>query len=242
MGFPASYRQLAQYSARYAEGETIYAQGEVPEHIYVVLRGRIDFCIVDPNGEVSVVAEAQPGALAGHVAAVTGRPTSAAAVAGDETVVIGIPVAELATAFKIAPELAVELIHAFAGSDHGRHAPRVVPQAVVDVTAEGSAEAAQPQVAAADGRVDLVGLTQGWDEGFFFADTATCPVSGTRFEFLRVRTSGVAKRSRLRPTTHRNAFSYGQAGCRRRRGVYFRRSKSVASRSAQSVAIPLCNY
>src|SRR5437762_12528843 len=117
MALPTSYRQLARYAARYPAGEVVYDQGAVPECIYLVLSGRLEFRIVDADGEVSVVAEALPGQLAGHVAAITGRPTSAAAHAAEESVLIGVPVTDLVEAFRIAPELALELIREFARTD-----------------------------------------------------------------------------------------------------------------------------
>jgi hypothetical protein len=193
--FPSSYRQLAPYAQRFSEGETIYAQGSTPDRVYVVLSGRVEFRIVDANGAVAVVAEATPGQIAGHVAAITGRPTSAAAHAAEDTVLIGVPVAELADAFKIAPELAVELIHLFAEGDH-RQSHRTPSAATVDVSAEGGdAPVAEGLTVVPDG-AGTIALEPGWDESFFFSDTATCPVSGTSFEFLRVRTSAVRPASR----------------------------------------------
>lgn len=196
MGFPSSYRQLLQYAIRFEEGDTIYAQGVVPEHVYVVLRGQVDFCIVDPNGEIAVVAEAHPGHLAGHIAAISGRPTSAAAVASEDAVLLAVPVPALADAFRIAPELALELLYAFAGGNHGRVSQRAVSQAVIDVTAPGAAAPAVEPVATTVAKDDVVRLKPGADESFFFSDTTTCPVSTTNFEFLRVRTSGVRPSSR----------------------------------------------
>lgn len=196
MGFPSSYRQLLQYAVRFKEGDTIYAQGVVPEHVFVVLRGQVDFCIVDPNGEIAVVAEAHPGHLAGHIAAISGRPTSASAVASEDAVLLGIPVPELTNAFRIAPELALDLVYAFAGGTGGRTAQRAVSQAVMDVTAEGTAVAAEEPAAKPVRTDDVVRLKSGADESFFFSDTTTCPVSNTSFEFLRVRTSGVRPSSR----------------------------------------------
>ena len=195
MGFPSTYRQLLQYAIRFKEGDTIYPQGVVPDRVYVVLRGRIDFCIVDPNGEIAVVAEGHPGHLAGHIAAISGRPTSASAVASEDAVLLGIPVAELGEAFKVAPELALDLLAAFAGRGDGRAVQRTVSQAVVDVTAEPTA-VADPPPAAKVGQDEVARLKPGADETFFFSDTTTCPISGTTFEFLRVRTSGVRPSSR----------------------------------------------
>jgi uncharacterized protein len=193
--FPSSYRQLAPYAARFAAGEVVYPQGATPDRIYVVLSGRLDFRVVDANGAVSVVAEALPGQIAGHVAAITGRPTSAAAHAAEDTVLIGVPVNDLADAFKIAPELAVELIHLFAESDR-RQGHRATPRAAVDVAAEGSTEPVPEGPQAVGEGAGSVSLDAGWDETFFFVDSATCPVSATTFEFLRVRTSAVRPSSR----------------------------------------------
>ncbi len=176
-------------------GEVVYDQGATPDRIYVVLSGRIEFRIVDANGAVAVVAEAVPGQLAGHVAAFTGRPTSAAAHAAEDTVLIAVPMNELTSAFKIAPELAVELIHLFAESDQ-RQGHRPASVATVDVAVEGATAPAGPALQVVDSADATVALEPGWDETFFFSDTITCPVSGTTFEFLRVRTSAVRPASR----------------------------------------------
>jgi uncharacterized protein (DUF2225 family) len=193
--FPPSYRQLTPFAQRFAAGETVYGQGAVPTGIYVVLSGRLEFRIVDANGTVAVVAEALPGQIAGHVAAITGRPTSAAAHAAEDSVLIAIPVDQLTDAFKVAPELAVDLIHLFADGDR-RQGTRAATRATVDVSAEdGAAPAAEGPQPVPEGAAAL-SLDDGWDESFFLADTAACPVDGTTFEFLRVRTSAVRPTSR----------------------------------------------
>jgi uncharacterized protein (DUF2225 family)/CRP-like cAMP-binding protein len=192
---PNSYRQLSRYALRYPADSVVYREGQVPDRFFLVLSGQIRFQVVDPNGEVSIVAHAGPGDLVGHVAAFTGRPTSAAASAAAESVLIAVPVTEAVEAFRTAPELALHLVEVFAESSGGRQGQRSRLQATEDVGADASAAPPEAPTKAAR-KATAIALEDGWDEAFFFADSITCPISGTRFEFLRVRTSAVRPVSR----------------------------------------------
>lgn len=185
---PDSYQRLAQFSLRLADGTTLYEQGAVPDRCYVVLRGSVAFEIVDGSGEPSVVGHAGDGDLVGHVAAFTGRPTSATARIEGDTVLLAVPFPELPNAFRQAPELALELLRAFA-DPHGTSAalrrpgtPPARPERPRDGLARG---AALSTVRSAQHIKDA------YDEGFFFVDTMECPISGTVFDYLRVRTKAV---------------------------------------------------
>lgn len=178
---PDSYRRLAAYSSRLLPGTRLYDQGAVPDRFYVVLRGEVLFEVVSEQGEPEVVARAEPGGFVGHIAAFTGVPTSASARVERESVVLGIPLAKLIDAIRDAPELGVQLIYAFTGhpalrggDEEGEEQPPAIPEAAEDVIT-------------IDGAID---------SERFFADTITCPVSGTRFQFLRVRTRAVRPKER----------------------------------------------
>lgn len=176
---PDSYGRLASYAHRHASGAVVYEQGASLDRFFVVLRGRVDFEVVSESGETAVVAQAFPGDLAGHVAAFTGRPTSAAARASGESVILAVPVERAIDAFREAPELAMLLVRSFAEPDRPRQAP-------VDVEL--------PPVPVVDG--DVLRVQGEVNEAFFFLDTATCPVDGTHFEFVRVRTRAVRPAAR----------------------------------------------
>jgi len=176
---PDSYGRLAPYAHRHASGAVVYEQGAALDRFFVVLRGRVDFEVVSESGDTEVVAEAYPGDLAGHVAAFTGRPTSATARTFGESVILAVPMDRAIDVFREAPELAMLLVRSFAEPDR----PRQVP-----------AEVELPPTPAVDGNVLRV---QGEvNEAFFFLDSVVCPVDGTHFEFVRVRTRAVRPAAR----------------------------------------------
>lgn len=187
---PADSLRVLQrrYEWRLPAGAPIYDQGANTGHFYLVLEGRVVFEVIDAAGARAVVHEALPGHALGVVSAFTGRPTSAAASAGDPSVVLAIPVEEAPEAFRTSPELAIEIIEQLAND--GRRRERQVTAAVDNPAAE---EAAAPPPPPTD--ID-VPLRASFDESRFFVDDIRCPVSGTTFQYLRVRAGGVRPRSR----------------------------------------------
>lgn len=189
---PDSYRRLAAFSSRLTAGTRLYDQGAVPDRFYVVLRGEVLFEVLSEQGDPEVVARAHPGSLVGHVAAFSGRPTSAAARVDREAVVLAIPLTRLTEAIGEAPELAKQLIYAFAGGQ--------TPTIDADLSgddadgSEGPEASSQPDIEDQD--EGLVPVQGDVDSSVFFVDTATCPVSGTHFQFLRVRTRAVRPKER----------------------------------------------
>jgi uncharacterized protein (DUF2225 family) len=188
---PDSYRRLAGFSSRLNPGTRLYDEGAVPDRFYVVLKGEVLFEVVSEHGDAEVVARAEPGSFVGHVAAFTGRPTSAAARVERETVVLAIPIVQLTEAVREAPELGVHLIRTFAGSAAPPDADGPSSDALSDEAHEkpeaGRDEPQGQGVLAIQGDVDT---------RTFFVDTAVCPVSGTNFQFLRVRTRAVRPKER----------------------------------------------
>lgn len=161
---PEGLLGLTRFAERVSAGALIYEQGDVPQRIVVVLRGHIQFEVVAEDGAVSVVGGAGPGQLAGHIAAVNSRPTSAAARASEETILLSIPLEALGEAIEDAPGLAVELAQALEASP-------------------GDGGTARQEV--------LIPIARPVDDQFFFIDDADCPVCEAAFEYLRIRTRGV---------------------------------------------------
>jgi len=186
---PDSYRRLAAFASRLAPGTHLYDEGAVPDRFWVVLKGEVLFEVVSEGGDAEIVARAQPGAFAGHVAAFTGRPTSAAARVEQEAVVLAIPLARLTEALREAPALGLQLILTFAGGP----VPAVFAGLAPD-EADAPETAEDPEAPVADAGV--VPVTGDIDAKTFFLDTTTCPVSGTPFQFVRVRTGAVRPKER----------------------------------------------
>lgn len=192
---PESYRRLAGFSSRLNPGTRLYDEGAVPDRFYVVLKGEVLFEVVSEQGDAEVVARAEPGSFVGHVAAFTGRPTSATARVERETVVLAIPLAQLVDAVREAPELGVHLIRTFAGGT------AAAAQAEHPESGEAADEAsAEPESRPGDppgpDRLAIQTVEGEVDTRTFFVDTAVCPISGTNFEFLRVRTRAVRPKER----------------------------------------------
>ena len=172
---PEMHRRLASYSLRLPAGSRLYEQGATPDRFFVVMRGEVLFETVSEQGEAEVVARAGARAQVGHRSALTRRPTSAAARVEGDAVVLALPVTKLADIVRDAPELGVQLICAFAG---------------IESIEPPQQEDAPPEPGDADDR-DIVRIDGPYDLEMFFTDRATCPVSQTTFEFLRVRTRAV---------------------------------------------------
>lgn len=161
---PEGLSRLTRFAERVPAGVLIYDQGDVPQRIVVVLRGYLQFEVVGDDGAVSVVGGAGPGHLAGHVAAVNARPTSAAARTSEETILLSIPLDALAEAFQDAPGLAVTLAAALEVSLRDGQAAR---------------------------EAFLIPVSRPVDDQFFFVDDTDCPVCDAAFEYLRIRTRSV---------------------------------------------------
>ena len=190
---PESYRRLAGFSSRLSPGTRLYDEGAVPARFYVVLKGEVLFEVVSEQGDAEVVARAEPGSFVGHVAAFTGRPTSAAARVEREAVVLAIPLAQLIDAVREAPELGVHLIRTFAGG--GATAPVDAESSASVDALDDMAEQAETHRPESRGEEELP-IAGEVDTRTFFVDSVTCPVSGTRFQFLRVRTRAVRPKER----------------------------------------------
>src|SRR5690606_38847407 len=142
-------------------GASLYEDGAVPQYLYLVLSGRIRL----DAGSDDDASEVETGELVGAVEALTGAPSLVRASAVEPSVVVSVPPPELAAAFHAAPELALQVIEAFAGEPLVLRAPSAPAVEVPKV------EPPDPSLLTIEGDVD---------ESFFFKDTAVCPVSSTR--------------------------------------------------------------
>lgn len=196
---PDSYVLLARrYERRVTAGQTVYEQGAVPTHFFVVISGRIAFEVVDATGARRVVREALPGESVGVVAAFSERPTSASSVAAEDSVLLAVPVDQSVDAFRASPELALRMIEELAaqGGRRKREAPTADHLSEPVLSAPGSeavpGSGSPPPVAIG---IDEP-LAGAYNDEWFFIDDTECPVCGVSFEYLRVRTGAVRPVSR----------------------------------------------
>jgi uncharacterized protein len=193
---PDSYRKLGQYAQRFPRDAVIYEQGSVPAHCFLVLKGLVEFEVVGEDGEPEKVGSAGPAEPLGHVAFFTGRPTSALARCAEDSVLLAVSRADLPHAVSQAPELAITLIEAFAGVGVPVDEPADSTSAALEAHEAGEivGTADSPDSADSAGTADesdVVPVAEDYDEAMFFVDSVCCPVSGTDFDYLRVRTRAV---------------------------------------------------
>ena len=195
---PNSYRLLLErFGVRVPAGGAVSEEGTVVDRFFVVLSGRVAVQVEDASGARSAAREGGPGSSVGVAAAMTGRPLFAGAVAIEASELLAIPVDEAEEAFRIAPELAVALLREFSWQDceEGQAGPPgAVPTPVAPSAVDPEAQPAEPP------RIEDAGLVRlpvdEYDETSFFVDEATCPVSQTRFQYLRTRAGAVRPVSR----------------------------------------------
>jgi uncharacterized protein len=113
---PGSYPGLERFEVSVPAGTEIYGQGEVPDRFYVLLDGVVVFRVVNAVGAPSVVRRAHTGEMLGHVAAFSGRPTSASATTVGECRMLAVPVRDAEQVFARAPALAMTLARELSGA------------------------------------------------------------------------------------------------------------------------------
>ena len=72
-------------------GEVLFREGEAPEHVYYLLRGKVTMHRSGISGS-QIVRMVEPGAIFGYAASINGTPYLSTAVAGTNTEVLMFPV------------------------------------------------------------------------------------------------------------------------------------------------------
>ena len=207
---PASYRRLLpRYGIRAPAGARVSEEGAIPDRFWIVLSGRIAVHTEGVDGRRSVEREVGPGQSVGLAAALSGRPLFAGASAMDASELLAIPVSELLDIFRAAPELALLLLRelALGGEDEVAEGFEAALASKLHDEPESEDSAApvmegQPTAAPPE----LVRLSESFDEESFFVDEAECPISGTRFQYLRTRAGA------MRPTGRDSDFMIAYRG------------------------------
>jgi CRP-like cAMP-binding protein len=86
-------------------GDVLFAEGDVPDQLYIVLSGRIAIANRSIDGRESVLALMEPGDLFGDLAMLDGLPRSAEARALEASSVLAIPYGPVMALFEREPTL-----------------------------------------------------------------------------------------------------------------------------------------
>lgn len=93
----------------YAQGETLFRQGQPGDTFCVVQSGRVGVIVTGADGNAVPVAALGPGTFFGEMSLLTGEPRSATVLAETDTVVLAISKATFASLLQADPDLAARL-------------------------------------------------------------------------------------------------------------------------------------
>jgi len=68
----------------FAEGETLFSQGDVGEYIFIIVHGSVEICR-ETNGKKEIIARLLSGDILGEMAVLTDEPRCAGAIAVEQT-------------------------------------------------------------------------------------------------------------------------------------------------------------
>lgn len=85
----------ASHPKRIARGQILFSEGELSDHLYVVVSGRVKILVTSPRGEVLVLAVVGPGESMGELSVLDQFPRSASAEALDDVELLCVPAATL---------------------------------------------------------------------------------------------------------------------------------------------------
>jgi len=110
---PAALDDVLQRAAtrRHAAGEVVFEQGQVAEHFFVLLHGRLRVTQVTPEGQQLVVRVVNPGDLFGIAKALQRNDYPGTATAVSESIVLAWPMAIWSDLLERHPSLAVNAMH-----------------------------------------------------------------------------------------------------------------------------------
>jgi NTE family protein/lysophospholipid hydrolase len=100
--------------ARLAGGQTLFRQGEPPDYVYVVVRGRLEVLAEGEDGRADVVRHLGHGDLVGEVAIFTGEPRNATVRAIRDTELVRLSKADVFRLLERHPRRAIEVVRALA--------------------------------------------------------------------------------------------------------------------------------
>ncbi|MEM6940909.1 MAG: Crp/Fnr family transcriptional regulator [Pseudomonadota bacterium] len=93
-----------------AAGATLFAQGDAPDRLYLVITGLVRIWIADPEGRELTLSLMEPGDTFGEIALFDGLPRTASATAIETTDCLAVPSSALNEAMDADPKLARHLV------------------------------------------------------------------------------------------------------------------------------------
>ena len=127
---------------RLAGGQTLFRQGDAPDYLYVVVRGRLEVLVERDAGQQEMIDQLGHGACVGEMAILTGQPRTATVRAIRDSELVRLSKAELYRLLEIHPRGAFEMMRILAtrvrpsSSGHHRSA-RVSTIAVIPLDQGG---------------------------------------------------------------------------------------------------------
>ena len=118
---------------RYPAGHELIAEGEIPEHVFVIIAGRVRVIEAMPDAQTEVVlGELGPGEIVGELGILTERPRSATVVALEPTRCLALRRFHFLQALERSPALALGLARLLARRlyDSDRRLARYAPDAL----------------------------------------------------------------------------------------------------------------
>jgi CRP-like cAMP-binding protein len=106
-------QQATQHALR--RNDVIFAEGDVPDSLFVVSSGRVAIANKSIDGRESVVALMEPGDLFGEMGLFDGLGRSAEARALEQSVVVSIPYAPIRRVYEEQPEQLWRVVRLLAG-------------------------------------------------------------------------------------------------------------------------------
>ena len=96
-------------------GDVLFAEGDEPDQLYVVLAGRLAIANRSVDGRESVLALMEPGDLFGELAMLDGLPRSAEARALEPSRVLAVPYGPVRALFEREPSLLWSVVRMLSG-------------------------------------------------------------------------------------------------------------------------------
>lgn len=100
---------------RFRRGTYLFSEGDLSDHVVVIVQGRVKICSYTADGGEVVYAMRGPGELLGELSTLDGRPRSATVAALDPVEALLVPAPEFQAYLEEHPRVAVMLLRTVVG-------------------------------------------------------------------------------------------------------------------------------